>query len=366
MRKLRLVLVVFATMAAMVYAGSAVAPATGSTASSEHQRIIDFWTPERVAQAIPRDFVFDATTGRFELKKPDNPGGGKPGGGGGGGSTSGDTTGSSWSTDDNVAKTTGKVLFEMDGSYWVCSASVVRNQSSDQAVVLTAGHCVYDETNGAFATNWMFIPDYDAKPTSLTTDGSFCADTKYGCFTATALAVDSGFATAGGFNATATVNDFAFVVAGNGDESLDQFLSRNSLTAQQITFENATTTSDATLPTLGDGTWLFGYPAAKKYKGTDLIYCKGPLGTDSLNGNATYGVACGMTGGSSGGPWLESLGTDGVGTAMSLNSYGYQGITAMYGPMFNNWTEAVYDAARGGYNGPTTQVGTNTIVTVTP
>jgi hypothetical protein len=60
-------------------------------------------------------------------------------------------------------------------------------------------------------------------------------------------------------------------------------------------------------------------------------------------------MACGMTGGSSGGPWLSSFteGT-GVGTLSSLNSYGYSGIKNMYGPKFNSETQAVYNAANTG------------------
>lgn len=334
MKKSLLVLVAFATMAAMLYAGSAAAPATASTPASEHQRIIDFWTPARVAQAIPRDFVFDPTTGRFELKKPTNPGGGggKPGGGG----TSSDTTGSSWNGGGTVAKTTGKVLFAMDNSYWVCSASVVQESGSDQAVVLTAGHCVYDETNHQFATDWMFIPDYDATPVQLTASGSFCSETLYGCWTAQSLYVDSGFATANGFNQQATLNDVGIAVVGAG--GLDNNTSVDSVGTQAVSFTSVGT---------GATVLAFGYPAAKRYKGTDLVYCEGPLGTDAYNNGLTYQLACDMTGGSSGGPWYGSFqDSSGTGITMSVNSYGYQGITAMYGPMFGSWTGDVYAAAQ--------------------
>ena len=350
MRKLRLVLVALATMAAMVYAGSAATPAT-PTAPSEHQRIIDFWTPARVAQAIPRDFVFDPGSQRFELKKPSNPGGGGGhSGGGGSGSTSGDTTGSSWTGGGTVANTTGKVLFEMDGSYWVCSASVVSDTKTDRSIVLTAGHCVYDETNEAFATNWLFVPDYDASPASLTTDESFCSQTEYGCWTADSLVVDEGFASAGGFNQQATLNDAGFAVVGLG--GLEGNTELDSLGAQNIAF---TAIDPATTPTT---VWAFGYPAAKKYKGNDLVYCKGPLGTDPYNNDLTYQLACDMTGGSSGGPWFRDLNEKtGSGTVMSINSYGYTGITAMFGPEFGSWTQTVYNNAEDAV--------ANTIVNVT-
>ena len=52
-----------------------------------------------------------------------------------------------------------------------------------------------------------------------------------------------------------------------------------------------------------------------------------------------------MTGGSSGGPWLAGFTTAGAGTLTSLNSYGYGGVSNMYGPKFNADTQAVVSAA---------------------
>ena len=69
---------------------------------------------------------------------------------------------------------------------------------------------------------------------------------------------------------------------------------------------------------------------AGKYKGKDLVYSRGPLGFDPSAGNATYRVASNMTGGSSGGPWFAPF-SAGSGTMVSVNSYGYSGVTAMQG-----------------------------------
>ena len=102
----------------------------------------------------------------------------------------------------------------------------------------------------------------------------------------------------------------------------------------------------------------FGYPAAGRYHGNDLTYCQNPLGFDALTGNTNYKLACGMTGGSSGGPWLSGFDSTGnAGTIRSLNSYGYSGQSNnMYGPIFNADTTATYNAA----NSTSTQ--SNTIV----
>lgn len=53
---------------------------------------------------------------------------------------------------------------------------------------------------------------------------------------------------------------------------------------------------------IGTTAYAFGYPAAGKYDGTKLVYCAGPVGTDAWNDDATYKLACDMTGGSSVGP----------------------------------------------------------------
>lgn len=92
----------------------------------------------------------------------------------------------------------------------------------------------------------------------------------------------------------------------------------------------------------------FGYPAEKKGKGDDLIYCFGPIDGDPDNADQTFRRdECKLNGGPSGGPWLENFreGT-GSGTVISVNSNGYRGINAMHGPFLNADTEAVYDAAR--------------------
>lgn len=307
----------------VLIAGTAnVAAAQPDTPSSEHDRIVAFWTKARVARAIPRDFVFDPATKTYRPAA-------RPGGG-----SSSTTLGSSWTAGGEVLETTGKVLFAMGGSYYVCSASVVDDTVTGRSLVLTAAHCAYDETAGAFATNWMFVPDYDSAPAPLTTSGSFCASTTLGCWTASALVVHNGYATAGGFNDQAVVHDFAFAVVNGGGKSGTAQLDA-TVGGHPIRFSSVSGGAD---------TYLFGYPASGKYKGKDLVYCRGPLGFDPYTANATYRVGCNMTGGSSGGPWFTPF-AGGSGTLISVNSYGYSGITAMHGPKLDANTAALFDAA---------------------
>lgn len=288
------------------------------TAKSEHQRIVEYWTAARLQSAIPRDFV--KTAGTFQPKaKPVRP----PSGGGA-------VTGASWTGGGTIVARTGKVFFTMGGSRYVCSGSVANDSRTGVSLVLTAGHCAYDEVNEAFATNWLFIPAYDTAPTEA------CAQATYGCWTAQALVVHEGYASAGSFNTQATLHDFAFAVVGRGGKT-----SPGTVELDQQVGSYPVQTGVA----VGTRQHAFGYPAAGKYKGRDLVYCAGNTFNDSLNGNQTWGMACNMTGGSSGGPWLSGF-EGSAPTLSSLNSYGYQGISNMYGPKFNSDTAAVYSAAQ--------------------
>ena len=303
---------------------AAVAPAVSAAdgARARHEQVVAHWTPERMKAAVPRDFVRDAA-GNFVPKA-------KPGGGG-----SGSVTGASWTKRGLILKASGKVYFKMGGSAWVCSGSVVNDARADYSLVLTAGHCAYDETNGQPATYWLFIPEFDSAPTLFD-----CASTKYGCWTAVGLAGDSRFATAGSFNTQATTHDFAFAVVGAGGKGGGV---PAQLDAAVGSFGIAYSGVNA-----GNKLYAFGYPAAGKYRGNDLTYCAGNIFTDTWNANLTWGMACNMTGGSSGGPWLSTFTeSTGVGTLSSLNSYGYSGVRNMYGPKFNADTQAVYNAANG-------------------
>lgn len=291
-----------------------------------------------MASATPRDFV--RTSHGFEPRaKPP-----KPGGGGG-------VTGATWTKNGPVDQRTGKVYFSMDGGNWQCSGSVASDSRSSFSLVLTAGHCAYDETNGngqqsGFATNWMFIPNWGDDPATFSTACDAGA-TSFGCWTAAALVVHGGFATAGGFNTQATIHDFAFAVVGPGGYG-------NADLVTTVGGGYALTTSGIST---GTKMYAFGYPAAGKYHGNVLTYCAGNISQDASNSNLTWGLPCDMTGGSSGGEWLAGFNENtGIGSLGSLNSYGYSGVRNMYGPKFNSNTQAVYNSANS--NGTTS----NTIV----
>jgi len=320
----------------------AAPPARPDAARAEHDRIVRYWTPERMASASPRDFVRSGNRFMPAAKPPGTPGGG----GGGGGGSSSTVTGATWSKGGDVADGVGKVYFTMGASSYQCSGTGAQDSRSGYSLVLTAGHCAFDESEGEFASNWIFIPAWGSAPAGF--QGVDCTQygaTKYGCWTASALVVHDGYATAGGFNDQATRYDFAFAVVGPGGKP-----------GQSLQLEDVVPTFSLVSPIdtdlLGQRVYAFGYPAAGKYKGNTLTYCAGNAIEDGNNDNATWGLGCNMTGGSSGGPWFLNFSeSDGRGALTSLNSYGYSGVKNMYGPKFNSDTAAVYSAANN--NGTT-------------
>jgi hypothetical protein len=81
-------------------------------------------------------------------------------------------------------------------------------------------------------------------------------------------------------------------------------------------------------------------------------YCADAAGTKF--GISTYENlwmdGCAMTGGSSGGPWLKDTDSEGRGTVISINSWGYASITGMAGPDFSTASgskaECLFEAAK--------------------
>jgi hypothetical protein len=329
------------TLAFAVASGAGAAPRGGQTHANDHARIVQYWSPDRVAKAIPRE-VSPEKNPRFAPQvKPS-----KPGGGGSGGSGT-STTGSHW-TNQNAAvfNTTGKVLFTMAGIDYVCSGAVVDDGSltNGKSLILTAGHCVYDETHHAFATNWMFVPAYEdggSIVTSGSTHSFTCDTTKFGCWTATALTTTTAWAT-GNSSPAAFNNDYAFATVGPGGK-----------TATSNTQLDATVGANAIDFNVGHPTqvYAFGYPQASPYDGQKLIYCAGTDVADTWGGTSDFGLNCGMTGGSSGGPWfVDFKATSGTGTLTSVNSFKYTAgpySKYMWGPYFGDYAQKTYTEAKG-------------------
>jgi hypothetical protein len=205
----------------------------------------------------------------------------------------------------------GKVFFTLGGTNYVCSGNSV--SSANKSTVSTAGHCV-NEGPGAFATKFTFVPAYlnGAAP--------------YGMWTAKALYAPTQWSSSGdmtydtGFAVMSTLNGkyLSDVVGGSG-------LQFNA--ARGLSYKS------------------FGYPAAAPFNGESLKSCSGTASNDPYNPQFnTQGIACNMTGGSSGGPWF--IGTSASGYQNSINSYGYgTNSTKMYGPYWGTVIQQAYTTA---------------------
>ncbi|MBF8191667.1 hypothetical protein ITP53_39435 [Nonomuraea sp. K274] len=309
--------------------------AAGTTA--EERRVLDYWTQERMARALPiglldlvtgRDGLLGRLVGRTrplaapgvsrvspvsgtnaalprDLAAPRHQAAARP---------DASTVGSRWATGGAVARTTGRVFLTVGGADFVCSASTVRSANKD--LVVTAGHCVKDGTGG-WAANWTFVPGYG-------TDGPH----PYGRYPARRMFV------AGPWSSSADDDyDIGMVALGTsrGRHVADV------VGTQEIAF-NAPR---------GGQAFGFGYPADPPYDGGDLVYCAGRLANDPYGETRDQGLGCDMTAGSSGGPWMTGFdGVTGKGTITSLSSFKYSGDRrTMYGPYLGDAAKALYDAA---------------------
>jgi hypothetical protein len=298
---------------------------------TEHQRIVEYWTPARMAAARPRDMVL-SKSGRLIQPLVTNSGG------------------QSWPTGTAnagglIAAVEGRVYFNLGGGLYVCSGSVVNDGRPDYSLVLTAGHCVYDQASKTWATNWLFIPNADGLGIAVPPP---CDQSVRGCWTASALVAHTRFTSASGFSATAAHYDYAFAVVGAGGKANDQ------LDADGPDAGSAPDSLPIAYSGVVSGTqmYAFGYPAAAPYAGNDLVYCSGRIGQDFFNFNRTWSIVCNMTGGASGGGWLSGFSeSTGSGTLGSLNSYRYSFSNRMYGPKFTSATQVVFNAANAATTG---------------
>jgi len=307
-----------------VLATTQVANATGNSDNVPNANAKGYWDEEKLKNAKPIELIVDekTKTGRIEtVAKP------------GSGSTTSSNSGASWNNAGLPLTATGKVYFTVGASGYVCSGALVNDGLVDRAIVLTAGHCVFDTNTKAYVKNWVFIPNFDTNPTLNCTNNP-------NCWYASNLVARAEFVNAGGFNGQAIQHDWAFaVIYPNGLSGSDlpdtTPVAQNSFNLNITGFSAANQTS-----------YAFGYPAGNPYSGNDLVYAFGPIIVDKNYG--TWGMSSKMTGGASGGPWFSNFNTtSNSGNLSSLNSYKYnRDATKMYGPRFSSKTQATFDTAK--------------------
>lgn len=181
-----------------------------------------------------------------------------------------------------------KMFFSQDGGSFVCSSSTIGIDG-----VWTAGHCVSDGA-GTFSTNVFFCPSYDngVNPAAgcwgaeaLTVSNVWHASGDVDYDIGGADAADSGTVNAGLIGSFTGVLGFAYVGVAEGTNE-----------AININYVS------------------FGYPQGAPFNGNKIEICASSLGyvdPGTAGGQDSKAIGCDMTGGSSGGPWLISMGLPG-------------------------------------------------------
>ncbi|MGW0759753.1 trypsin-like serine peptidase [Streptomyces sp. NPDC002814] len=316
----RSVLGALAGVAALLATGVTAAPAGAATPEpgavplAAQERARDFWTPERMRQAVPLDVLsvdrsdVTASTPRQGKKSvvapsaPASPVGtlAIPNGGG------------PWTGGGAVVKTAGRVFFTYQGRTASCSGNAVT--SANKSTVMTAGHCV--KLEGSWHTNWVFVPGYH--------DGQ----APYGRWSASKTLSTPQWTASEDIN----YDVGAAVVAPLDGKSLTDVVG-----GQGLAFNTG----------YNKAMYAFGFPAAAPYDGEKFIYCSGTTYRDFLL-SSDHGMTCDMTGGSSGGPWFTQFNeATGTGLQSSVNSFKYNFLpNAMYGPVFGTDAQNLYQTAQ--------------------
>ncbi|MER6944608.1 peptidase [Nonomuraea sp. NPDC000554] len=292
---------------------------TAADTTSEQRAVLQYWTPQRMEAAQPLDTPSPRRNIRMTLDGPGEPTQGTPWAappatrqGAGILTQAAATAGSVWPGGGAVARTTGRVFFTHQGRTASCSGSAVT--SANRSVVITAGHCV--KLDGAFHSNWVFVPGYNA------------GNRPFGTWVATRLLTTQQW------NASEDVNFdvAAAVVAPLGGRTLVDVVGGQGLAFNQARRQQM---------------HAFGFPAAAPFDGSRLIFCSGRVFDDRVM-TRDQGMTCGMTGGSSGGPWFQNFNeSTGLGTQNSVNSFTYNfAPNVMFGPYFGTEAQAVYQAAQ--------------------
>ncbi|KMO98135.1 trypsin-like serine peptidase [Streptomyces roseus] len=308
--------VLMAAGALIAGALTAAAPsaAADSPASFQQQHTQGFWTAERMRGAAPLDVTAAPGTGRAPAAATAAPTAIAPTAASAAAASpaSFPQAGGAWTGGGAVVKTSGRVFFTFGDRTASCSGDSIT--SANGSTVITAGHCV--KYQGTWHTNWIFVPGYEN------------GNAPYGQWSATKTFATDQWAASEDMNMDVGLA----VVAPLNGQKLSQ-----AVGAQGILFNGG----------YNKKMYSFGFPAAAPYDGTKLVYCSGNTGKDFLL-TKDHGLGCNMTGGSSGGPWFQDFNeATGLGTQVSVNSFGYTFLpNRMFGPYFGNEAKAAYDKAQ--------------------
>lgn len=241
-----------------------------------------------------------------------------------------------WTFGGAVQTAAGRIYFEMPSNAkrkgpwngYVCSGTVIEDTANDRAIILTAAHCLYDDINKSFARNVLFIPNQAG--TSGSSTDSNCNNDPLGCWLPDFAVVDQHWTTR-----TFPDNipwDYGYYVVsdqgahqGNGAEAL-----QSAAGFLPISFNPPFVNDSDPSPNSLDYTHALGYSYSDD---PYFMYCAEDMTTE---GSANWWLpSCGLSGGSSGGPWIQPL-SNGSGPIISVNSWGYTSRPGMAGPYLHN------------------------------
>lgn len=296
---------------------AATPSAAADTPASFRQRHSQgFWTAERMRSAVPLDVIAAPGAARTPVATSAQPSAVAPTApsvaSAAASPASFPQAGGAWTGGGAVVKTSGRVFFTFGDRTASCSGDSITGANG--STVITAGHCV--KYQGTWHTNWIFVPGYEN------------GNAPYGQWPATKTFATDQWAASEDMNMDVGLA----VVAPLNGHKLSQVVG-----AQGILFNGG----------YNKKMYSFGFPAAAPYDGTKLVYCSGNTSKDFLL-TKDHGLGCNMTGGSSGGPWFQDFDeSTGLGTQVSVNSFGYTFLpNRMFGPYFGDEAKAAYDRAQ--------------------
>lgn len=330
--------------------------------SLQAQAAVDYWTPARMAAAIPMPLVAldKNTVAPLQQGNPANlvagpagmVNGNKPG-------TKADTTVILSSPTSSIEpllvayysypfpyarssvpgavsstypwQTIGKVFFSRGGYNYVCSGT--STVSTTGRLVMTAGHCLnaggYNGTRGAWSYNVVFCP-------------AWYSGAQKGCWGTLNLWTFTGWADYGNWR-----RDVGAIVT--ADTPYVGGRMQSVIGSQGFAWNWGPQNGGS--PQLW---WEMGYPAAAPFNGAQMITCQSSLAqTDAPNAQAgpdTNGVGCDMTPGCSGGGWIWQFRLGTYGYVNGHNDYYYIGYEqALFSPYYDTSVYNLWNAAQQDY-----------------
>lgn len=255
------------------------------------------------------------------------------GGGGGGGSV---VANAPWNGGGTVQTAAGRIYFEMPSNSrrtrwagYVCSGTVAYDGSGSndsgvnngRSILVTASHCVFDDGYKAFARNVLFIPNQDA--TSGSGTDLDCTNDPLGCWAPAFGVVDKNWTTRSFPDNVAW--DYAYYVVSDTGAHM------GAGSATILDGATGTLAISFAAPSV-DPTNSSNYTHALGYSYSDdpnFMYCA--EGMTAYDAADWFLADCGLSGGASGGPWMQPV-TSGNGPIISVNSWGFTTGPGMAGP----------------------------------